>query len=298
MSNEIEHKSGFVNIIGNPNVGKSTLMNALVGENLSIITSKVQTTRHRILGIVNGENFQLVYSDTPGIIETPNYKLQEAMMKFVDDAIEDADIFLFVTTVNEKNHPEAVIEKINKLNVPVIVVLNKIDLGNQDEVMQLIKYWESRFNANSVVIPVSALHKFNLEKLMQTILEKLPVSPPFYDKEELTDKSMRFFISEIIREKILLNFQKEIPYSCEISVEQYKESDDRIEIMANLYVLRDSQKSIILGKNGASIKRLGTDARKDIEAFVGKHVYLDLSVKVDKDWREKELSLKRFGYIN
>ncbi len=297
MIEEKMHKAGFVNIIGNPNVGKSTLMNALVGENLSIITSKVQTTRHRIVGIVNGEDFQMVYSDTPGIIETPNYKLQEAMMKFVDEAIEDADIFLFVTTIDEREHPEAVIEKIAKLDTPVLVVLNKIDLGNQNKVVELMDYWKGRFPKNSQVIPVSALHKFNLEKLMQSIVELLPVSPPFYDKDELTDKSMRFFISEIIREKILLNFKKEIPYSAEISIEEYKETDDRVDIRATLYVLRESQKSIILGHNGSAIKRLGIDSRKDIEAFIGKHVYLDLSVKVNKDWRESENALKRFGYI-
>lgn len=295
MSKNMPHKAGFVNIIGNPNVGKSTLMNALVGENLSIITSKVQTTRHRILGIVNGDDFQIVYSDTPGIIRNPGYKLQEAMMKFVESAIEDADVFLFVTTMDDTEvHPD-IIDKLNKSSIPMLLLINKIDLSSQADVAAKMEQLKSEY-INATVMPLSALHKFNLEGVLNFILDHLPENEPFYPKDELTDKTMRFFVSEIIREKILLNFQKEVPYSVEIEVEAYKETDERVDILAYIYVMRESQKGIILGKQGQAIKRLGIDARKDIEEFIGKHIYLDLSVKVKKDWRESDNMLKKFGY--
>ncbi|OIP02013.1 MAG: GTPase Era [Bacteroidetes bacterium CG2_30_33_31] len=297
MSENKTHKAGFVNIIGNPNVGKSTLMNALVGENLSIITSKVQTTRHRILGIVNGDDFQMVYSDTPGIIKNPNYKLQEAMMHFVASAIEDADVFLYVTTLDDDEIQAEIAEKIRQSQVPIVVAINKIDLSNQDAVMVKIEDVKSIF-PEAEILPISALHKFNIEGIFELILRQLPDGEAFYPKDELTDKTMRFFVSEIIREKVLLNYQKEVPYSVEVSVEEYHESDDRIEIRAFLYVLRESQKGIILGHQGKSIKKLGIEARKDIEEFVGKHVFLDLSVKVKKDWREDNILLKQFGYTD
>ncbi len=297
MSDKNIHKAGFVNIIGNPNVGKSTLMNALVGENLSIITSKVQTTRHRILGIVNGDDFQIVYSDTPGIIRHPGYKLQEAMMSFVDSAIDDADIFLYVTTMDDTEiHPD-ILRKLVASKVPILVILNKIDLSSQELVSLKMATLQDDF-PEATVVPVSALHKFNLEAVLNYVLSYLPDGEAFYPKDELTDKTMRFFVSEIIREKILILYKKEIPYSVEVEVEEYKEADDRIDIMATIYVIRESQKGIILGKQGAAIKRVGTDARKDIEEFVGKHVFLNLYVKVKKDWREDDNMLKKFGYSN
>ena len=297
MNKDIEHKAGFVNIIGNPNVGKSTLMNALVGENLSIITSKVQTTRHRILGIVNGDDFQIVYSDTPGIIKHPGYKLQEAMMKFVDSALEDADVFVYVTTMDDQElHPD-IMARLNASSVPLLLLLNKIDQSTQNEVSNRLQVLQNDF-PKAMVLPISALHKFNLESVLNTILNNLPVGEAFYPKDELTDKTMRFFISEIIREKILLNYQKEVPYSSEVEVERYKESEDKIDIMATIYVIRETQKGIILGNGGKAIKKLGTQARKDIEEFVQKHVFLDLHVKVKKDWREQDNMLKQFGYTN
>lgn len=291
------HKAGFVNIIGNPNVGKSTLMNALVGENLSIITSKVQTTRHRILGLVNGDDFQIVYSDTPGIIKNPNYKLQEAMMNFVDAAIEDADVFLYVTTMDDSDIHEDIKTKLNNSGVPIVVALNKIDLSNQDLVAQKIDELKADF-PHAEVLPISALHKFNLEGIFKLVYEKLPEGEAFYEKDELTDKTMRFFVSEIIREKILLFYKKEVPYSAEVAVDSYKESDNRIDIHAYIFVMRETQKAIILGHQGKAIKKLGTEARKDIEEFVDKHIFLDLTVKVKKDWREDENMLKNFGYTN
>jgi GTP-binding protein Era len=289
------HKAGFVNIIGNPNVGKSTIMNALVGEKLSIITQKMQTTRHRIKGIVSGEDFQIVYSDTPGILK-PNYKLQETMMRFVDSALIDADVILFVTDVKEKpdKNPEYV-EKVRKSNMPVIVLINKIDLSNQEEVMRLYEYWTTTF-PGADVFPISALEKFNIEPIFDRILELLPESPPFFPKDELTDRNERFFLQEIIREKILLNYQKEIPYSVEVEVEDFKESEKIINVRAVIYVARDSQKGIIIGHQGKMIKRVGTDARLDAEEFFGKKIFLELYVKVDKDWREKDRKLKQFGY--
>ena len=289
------HKAGFVNILGNPNVGKSTVMNALVGEKLSIITEKMQTTRHRIKGIVNGEDFQIVYSDTPGILK-PGYKLQETMMKFVDSALLDADVILFVTDVVEKQgkNPDY-IDRIRKSNVPVIVLINKIDLSNQKAVTQLFDYWSEVFPGANVY-PVSAKEKFNIEPVFDRILELLPEGLPFFDKEALTDRNERFFMQEIIREKILLNYQKEVPYSVEVEVEEYKIKGGLIEVRAVIYVTRDSQKGIIIGKAGKMLKKVGTEARKDAEEFFGKKIFLELYVKVAKDWREKEKQLKNFGY--
>ena len=290
------HKAGFVNIIGNPNVGKSTLMNALVGEKISIITSKAQTTRHRIMGIVNGIDFQIIYSDTPGIIK-PHYKLHESMMKFIETALTDADIILLVTEVNDKIKDIEILKKIEKLNIPILVLINKIDLSDQQTTEEEIKLWKSRLK-KADIIPISALEKFNIKKVFDKIIEKLPENPPFFPKDELTDKSQRFFVSEIIREKILLNYSKEIPYSIEVVVDEFKEEKNIIRIKAFIYVARDSQKAIIIGHKGNAIKKVGTEARIDIEDFIEKKVYLELSVKVNKDWRNKESQLKRFGYIN
>ena len=290
----MDHKSGFVNIIGHPNVGKSTLMNALVGEKLSIITSKAQTTRHRIMGIVNGEDFQIIYSDTPGMVK-PHYKLHESMMKFVQMAIEDADVFLLVTEKGDVAFDEAFITKLNSLQRPIVALLNKVDLCEQEEVVGLLKELEEKF-PTAIVIPVSALHKFNLDRVFDTLLEKLPLSPPYYPKDELTDRSIRFFVSEIIREKILLYFKQEIPYSVEVAVDEYKEMPHITRISATIYVSRESQKAIILGHQGRSIKGLGMAARKDIEEFIEGKSYLELRVKVSKDWRDDPQQLKRFGY--
>lgn len=289
------HKAGFVNIIGNPNVGKSTLMNQFVGEKLSIITSKAQTTRHRILGIVNGEDFQLVYSDTPGILK-PNYKLQKSMMKFVDTAISDADVILYVTDVVESaDKNEEYIARIQKTAIPVILLINKIDLSTQEKLETLVNEWKDRV-PNAEIIPVSAIESFNIEAVFNRILELLPDSPPYFPKDELTDKTERFFVQEIIREKIFLTYQKEIPYSCEVNVEEFKEEDAIIKIRALIYVARDSQKGIIIGHKGKMLKKIGSDARKDIEAFFEKKIFLSLHVKVLKDWREKDQNLKHFGY--
>jgi GTP-binding protein Era len=289
------HKAGFVNIIGNPNVGKSTIMNALVGEKLSIITQKMQTTRHRIKGIVSSDDFQIVYSDTPGILK-PNYKLQETMLKFVDTALVDADVILYVTDVMEKTgkNPDY-IERVRKSNMPVIVLINKIDLSNQEEVVKLYDQWSEVF-PGADVFPISALEKFNIEPIFDRILELLPESPPFFPKDELTDRNERFFMQEIIREKILLNYQKEIPYSVEIEVEEFKEEDKLIKIRAVIYVSRDSQKGIIIGHQGKMIKLIGSEARKDAEEFFGKKIFLELYVKVAKEWRTKDSQLKKFGY--
>ncbi len=289
------HKAGFVNIIGNPNVGKSTIMNALVGEKISIITQKMQTTRHRIKGIVSGEDFQIVYSDTPGILK-PNYKLQETMMKFVDSALIDADVILFVTDVIETpgKNPEY-IEKVRKSNVPVIVLINKIDLSNQDAVMKLYKHWSEIFPGATVYL-ISAQEKFNIEPIFDRILELLPEAPPYFDKNELTDRNERFFLQEIIREKILLHYQKEIPYSVEVEVEEFKETEKIINVRCIIHVERDSQKGIIIGHKGEMIKRVGTEARKDAEEFFNKKIFMELFVKVSKDWREKDRQLKNFGY--
>jgi GTPase len=291
----MEHKAGFVNIVGNPNVGKSTLMNALVGEKLSIITKKMQTTRHRIKGIVNGDDFQIVYSDTPGILK-PGYKLQETMMKFVDMALIDADVILFVTDVVERpgKNPEY-IDRIRKSNVPVLILINKIDLSNQDEVNKLFDYWNEVF-PGAGIYPVSAQEKFNLEPVFHRILELLPESPALFGKDALTDRDERFFMKEIIREKILLNYQQEVPYSVEVDVESFKESEKIIHVRAVIYVARDSQKGIIIGKGGSMLKKVGSEARLDAEEFFGKKIFLELFVKVARDWRDKEKQLRNFGY--
>lgn len=291
-----QHRAGFVNIIGNPNVGKSTLMNALVGENLSIVTAKMQTTRHRIMGIVNGDDYQIVYSDTPGILK-PSYALQQSMLDFVDTAIGDADIILYVTDVVEKKDKNAeYVERLNRLDCPVIIVLNKIDISDQQTVLQLMDEWK-KLVPKAEIFPASALERFNLENIFEKVVELLPVSPPWYDKEQFTDKSLRFFASEIIREKILLNFDKEIPYCTEVVVESFKEGEERYDISAVINVMRDSQKGIIIGKGGSALKKLGTAARISMEDFFQKKVFLQLFVKVEPDWRENKKMLKRFGYI-
>jgi len=289
------HKAGFVNIIGYPNVGKSTLMNALVGQKLSIITSKAQTTRHRIMGIVNSDDFQIVYSDTPGIVKNPSYKMHEYMNSYIETALIDADIILLVVEMGQEFEQQEVIDKIAKAKIPVVVVINKIDLSNQEAVVEQIENWKTALNA-AEVIPVSALENFNVESVFNSILDKLPESPAYFSKEEFTDRSMRFFVSEMIREKILINYKKEIPYSVEVTVDEYKEDNKLIRISAHIYTARETQKAIILGHQGKAIKKVGTQARKDIEEFVGKKVFLELTVKTTKDWRDSENSLKRFGY--
>lgn len=289
------HKAGFVNIIGNPNVGKSTLMNALVGENLSIITSKAQTTRHRIMGIVNGEDFQIVYTDTPGIVN-PHYKLHESMMAFVNSALQDADLFLLVTEVGETFKNQDVLEKIIHSNIPVILVINKIDLSNQETVVERIDYWQKQI-PRAHIVPASAINKFGIDVIFRLILEQLPEGPAYFPKDELTDRSMRFFVSEIIREKLLLFYQQEIPYSCEVAIESYQEDGDMDRISAVIYAERDSQKAILIGHQGKSIKKVGIEARKDIESFTGRKCFLNIYVKVLKDWRNNERSLRKFGYM-
>lgn len=289
------HKSGFVNIIGNPNTGKSTLMNALVGERLSIITSKAQTTRHRIMGIVNGPDFQIVYSDTPGVLK-PNYKLQESMMRFVTTALDDADVILYVTdTVETPTKHEEFLDKLRRQTVPIVLVINKIDLVYQQSVEQQVEQWKELL-PKAVIIPASALHKFNIDAILAQLLKFLPESPAYFPKDTLTDRTLRFFASEIIREKILTTYQKEIPYSVEVAIEEYIEGPKLDRIRAIIFVERDSQKGIIIGHQGKMLKRVGTDARVDIESFVGKKVFLELFVKVDPNWRDNELKLRRFGY--
>ena len=289
------HRSGFVNIIGNPNVGKSTLMNALVGEKLSIVTAKAQTTRHRIMGIVNGEDWQIVYSDTPGILK-PNYRLQENMMKFVYGAIGDADIILYVTdTVETPDKNGEYVSKLKDLECPVIVVINKIDISDQAKVKELMAWWQEQIPA-AVVIPASASEKFNLESILNAVVERLPECPPWYDKDAFTDKTLRFFASEIIREKILLNYKEEIPYCCEVGIESFKEGEQRYEIGAVIYVMRESQKGIIIGRQGAALKKVGTQARIEMEDFFQKKVFLSIYVKTDPDWRESRKELRKFGY--
>ncbi|MCD7969777.1 MAG: GTPase Era [Alistipes sp.] len=291
------HRSGFVNIIGNPNVGKSTLMNALVGEKLSIITSKAQTTRHRIMGIVNGEDFQIVYSDTPGILD-PNYKLQESMMRFVHGALKDADIILYVTDTQESadTASQKILEKVRLSGIPVIVVINKIDLTTPEKLDGLVALWQERL-PDARVVPVSALNNFNVAGLFDLIIDKLPEGDPYYSKDTLTDKNLRFFASEIIREKIMLYYSKEIPYSVEIAIDEYKEEPDIDRISAVIYVARDSQKGIIIGHKGEMLKKVGTAARLDLEKFLGKKVFLQLHVKVNDNWRNSDRQLKRFGYL-
>jgi GTP-binding protein Era len=289
------HKSGFVNIIGNPNVGKSTIMNVLVGERLSIITKKMQTTRHRIKGIVSGNDFQIVYSDTPGILK-PNYRLQESMMKYVATALIDADVILYVTDVVEKQDKNnEYLEKIRRSNAPVIVLINKIDLSNQEEVLKLYHYWNDLLPAADI-LAISATEKFNVAPVFDRILELLPEGPPYFPKDELTDRNERFFVTEIIREKILLNYEKEVPYSVEVEVEEFKDEEKLLSVRCVIHVARDSQKGIIIGHQGKALKKVGTQARKDIEEFFGKKVFLELYVKVTKDWRDKESSLDKFGY--
>lgn len=291
----MSHRSGFVNILGNPNVGKSTIMNALVGEKLSIITAKAQTTRHRIMGIVNGEDFQIVYSDTPGILK-PQYKLQESMMSFVNIALSDADMILYITDVNERNAFEGdYIDRIKESGIPAIIAINKVDLSNQETLEKVVEEWHKAFPV-SPVIPVSGLKNFNLDSLLNAILAKLPEGQPFFPKDQLTDKYERFFASEIIREKILVNYKKEIPYSVEIEIESFEDEPKILKIRALIHVTRDSQKGIIIGHKGLMLKRVGTEARRDMEDFFKKKVFLELYVKVSKDWRDKPLALKRFGY--
>ena len=289
------HRAGFVNIIGNPNVGKSTLMNALVGEKLCIVTAKAQTTRHRIMGIVNGEDWQIVYSDTPGILK-PNYRLQQNMMNFVDTAIGDADVILYVTDTVEKGDKNSeYIEKLRKLDCPVIVAVNKIDISDQKKVVELMGWWQEQL-PKAQVFPVSAREKFNLESIFDAVLEKIPYAPAWFDKDAFTDRNLRFFASEIIREKILLNYDQEIPYSCEVVVEAFKEGEQRYEISAVIYVMRDSQKGILIGKGGLALKKTSTAARIDMEDFFQKKVFLSIFVKVDEGWRESRRELRKFGY--
>lgn len=290
----MSHKAGFVSIIGKPNVGKSTLMNALVGEKMSIITPKAQTTRHRILGIVNDENHQIVFSDTPGVIQ-PKYSLQESMMSFVQGSLIDADVVLFVTDIHEKHDENDVIDRLRHNSVPVAVLINKIDKSSEEEVLAKVAYWQEKLKPDAI-FAISALLGHNVAPLLDYIKEKLPVHPPYYDKDELTDKTMRFFVSEMIREKIFKLYDKEIPYSTEVIVTSYKEEDNLTRIAAEVIVERDSQKNIIIGKGGSMIKKVGTYARQDIEEFIGGKVFLELFVKVIADWRAKKNHLKRFGY--
>jgi GTP-binding protein Era len=289
------HKSGFVNIVGSPNVGKSTLMNQLVGEKLSIVTSKAQTTRHRILGIVNDEDHQIVFSDTPGVVNV-SYKLHENMMEYVSVSLQDADVLLFVTdTVEQKMNHEATLERIKKLNVPVICLINKVDKSHQEKVAERIEYWKNEI-PNAEVYPISALHNFNIDIVWERILSLIPENPPYYDKDELSDRPMRFFVSEIIREKIFNFCQKEIPYSSQIEIEMYEDTVHLIRIRAIIIVERDSQKGIIIGKGGEMLKKIGRQARIDIQKFLDKKVFLETFVKVDKDWRSSEAKLKKYGY--
>ena len=291
------NRSGFVNIIGNPNVGKSTLMNALVGEKLSIVTAKAQTTRHRIMGIVNGDDYQIVFSDTPGILK-PSYELQEAMMNFVDTAIGDADIIIYVTDVYESSEKNReYVDKLNLLSVPVIVVINKIDkIEEADKLDDLVEKWHGLV-PKAEILPMSALTKFNTDVLLNKIVSLLPQQPAWYDRDVFTDKNLRFFASEILREKILENYTKEIPYCTEVVIEQFKEEEEMYSIEAVINVVRESQKGIIIGKKGAALKRVGTQARKEMENFFEKKVFLKIFVKVDPSWRENKKELKRFGYI-
>ena len=292
---EKKHKSGFVNIVGNPNVGKSTLMNRLVGERISIITSKAQTTRHRIMGIVNTDDMQIVYSDTPGVLR-PNYKLQESMLNFSQSALGDADVLLYVTDMVETPDKNGdFLEKVSKMDVPVLLLINKIDVSNQQELTSKVEAWHAVL-PKAEIIPISALCKFNIDTVLNRIKELLPDSPPYFGKDQWTDKPARFFVTEIIREKILLYYDKEIPYSVEVVVEQFKEDEKSIHINAVIYVERDSQKGIIIGRQGKALKKVATEARKTLEHFFRKSIYLETFVKVDKDWRSSDKELKNFGY--
>ncbi len=289
------HKSGFVNIVGNPNVGKSTLMNLLVGERISIATFKAQTTRHRIMGIVNDDEAQIVFSDTPGVLK-PNYKLQESMLAFSESALQDADVLLYVTDPVEKvDKNNDFLQKVAQMDVPVLVLINKIDLSNEKDIVRLVEQWHETL-PKAEIIPISALAKFNVQPVLKRIKELLPESPPYFDKDQWTDKPARFFVSEIIREKILLYYDKEIPYSVEVGIESFKEDEKHIHINAVIYVERDSQKGIIIGHQGKALKKVMTEARKSLERFFGKSIYLETFVKVDKDWRNSDRELNLFGY--
>ncbi len=291
----MKHKAGFVNIVGNPNVGKSTLTNKLVGERISIITSKAQTTRHRILGIVNDDEYQIIYSDTPGVLR-PKYKLQESMLKFSRTALQDADIIVYMTDVIETIDKNSdFLKSVQKTDSPVLLIINKIDKTDAEKLDALVEQWKERL-PKAEIFPMSALHGFNTDNLNKRIRELLPEADPYFDKEALTDKPMRFFVSEIIREKILLYYQKEIPYSVEVEVEEYKEGAERVDIRAVIHVARESQKGIIIGHKGSALKKVGTEARKDIEKFIDQKVFLQLYVKVNKDWRDKDKTLRNFGY--
>jgi len=291
----MEHKSGFVNIIGNPNVGKSTLMNALVGERLSIITPKAQTTRHRIFGILNEPDYQIVFSDTPGVIQ-PAYKMQEHMMKFVSEAFEDADVFLYLVEPGDRAlKDQGFFQKLEKTDLPVLLIINKIDTTDQEKLEEEVAYWKETL-PNAEIIPISALEKANTSYLVERLVQLMPPSPPYFDKEALTDKTERFFVSEIVREQILLNYKKEIPYSVEVDVEDFKEDEDIIRIRTVIYVARESQKGIIIGHKGSMLKRVGIGARKQLEAFFSKKIHLETFVKVKKNWRDNDMQLKRFGY--
>jgi GTP-binding protein Era len=289
------HKAGFVNIVGNPNVGKSTLMNLLVGENLSITTYKAQTTRHRIMGIVNTEESQIVFSDTPGVLK-PNYKLQESMLAFSESALVDADVLLYMTDVVEKPDKNSdFLDKVAKMEVPVLVLINKIDLTDQENLEKLVEIWHEKL-PKAEIIPISAKNKFGVEMILKRVNELIPESPPYFDKDQLTDKPARFFVAETIREKILLHYDKEIPYSVEVVVEQFKENRKRILINTVIYVERESQKGILIGRQGQALKRVAIEARKDLEKFFGKKIFMEIFVKVDKDWRSSDFKLKNFGY--
>lgn len=293
----MEHKAGFVNIIGNPNVGKSTLMNLLVGEKLSIITAKAQTTRQRIQGIVSGENFQIIYSDTPGILN-PHYKLQEKMLAYIDRAMEDADILLYITDIKEKYDKNKVyLDRIARAKVPIILAINKIDLISEEETDKLVQLWQGIF-PQAHIVPVSALKAYNIEALYEQVLEQLPEHPPYYPEDALTNKTERFFAAEIIREKIFITYEKEVPYSTEVQIEEFKDSEDLLSLRATIYVLRKSQKAILIGARGEAIKKVGVLARQELEALYGKKVFLDLYVKVHREWRDKEGFLKSSGYNN
>ncbi len=297
MSKQKKHKSGFVNIIGNPNVGKSTFLNAVVGEELAITTPKAQTTRHRILGIVNSDDYQVVFSDTPGIIK-PAYEMQEAMMDFVKESFEDADILLYMIEAGEKElKNEKFFLKLKNATIPVFLLINKVDKINQEKLEKIIEYWREKL-PNAKLFPISALHKFGIEQVFNEILENLPEGPAYFEKDQLTDKTERFIVNEKIREKILKHYKKEIPYSVEVDTEDFKDEGNRIKIRSIIYVERDSQKGIIIGHKGSGLKTIGSEARKDLEKFFGKKIYLELYVKVNKDWRKKDAQLRRFGYKN
>lgn len=289
------HKAGFVNIVGKPNAGKSTLLNRLMGEKLAIVTQKAQTTRHRIFGIYNEDDVQIVFSDTPGVLN-PKYELQERMMDFVKDSLQDADVFLFIVDISDKAEPsQFLIEKLNKIPVPVLILINKIDLSNQENLEKAMEFWHAQI-PKAEILPISATEGFNTDVILPKLISLMPENPPYYDKDQLTDKPERFFVNETIREKILLNYEKEIPYSVEVVTEQFKEQENVIVIESIIYVERESQKGILIGHKGEAIKKVGTEAREDLEKFFAKKIHLNLFVKVKKDWRKNERDLKNFGY--